>query len=134
MRHILIFITLCLAVAASVSCGGETLEEIEARAGQTAVEYYRHLQQGRYADFVAGMEGADSLPSDYRKQMEENAAMFLKQQNEAHHGIRDITLRRCSADTASKTAEALLDIHYSDSTVELVCVPLVCRSGTWLMK
>ena len=47
MRHILTFITLCLAVAASVSCGGETLEEIEARAGQTSVEYYRHLQHGR---------------------------------------------------------------------------------------
>lgn len=134
MRHILTFIIASLVVATAMSCGGETLEEIEARAGQTAVEYYRHLQNQRYADFVAGMDGADSLPSGYLKQLEENAAMFLKQQNKAHNGIRDITLRRCTADTAAKAAEALLDIHYTDSTVELVCVPLVCRNGTWLMK
>ena len=35
------------------SCGRkETLADIEARAGATAVEYYRLLQEGKYADFV----------------------------------------------------------------------------------
>lgn len=134
MRHILTFIFASLVVATTMSCGGETLAEIEARAGQTAVAYYRHLQEERFTDFVAGMDGADSLPDGYRKQMEDNAAMFLKQQNEAHNGIHDITLQKCTADTASKTAEALLNIHYTDSTTELVCVPLVCRDGTWMMK
>ncbi|MBQ5605681.1 MAG: hypothetical protein IIU87_00550, partial [Prevotella sp.] len=78
MRKILIFIFALTFVACA-----ESLEDIEKRAGQTAVEYYKLLQQERYAEFVGGMYGADSIPQDYRQQMEDNAAMFLSEQKKS---------------------------------------------------
>lgn len=129
MRKILFFLLSMTLVACS-----ESLEDIEKRAGQTAVEYYRLLQKQRYADFVSGMYGADSIPQNYRQQMEDNAAMFMSEQNKAHKGIADITLSRCKADTARHTAEAYITIHYADSVKEVVCVPLVMRNDTWYMK
>ena len=112
----------------------ETLEEIEARAGQTAVEYYKLLLEGKYDDFVAGMVDSDSLPADYRSQLSDNAAMFVKQQANEHRGIKEISLSQCHADTATKTAEAFLDIVYMDSVNEVVCVPLIMQNNIWRMK
>lgn len=117
------------------SCGRkETLADIEARAGATAVEYYRLLQEGKYADFVAGLEYSDSLPEDYRSQLADNAAMFIHQQNTEHRGIKEITLERCKADTSDMTAVAHLNILYADSVKEVVCVPLVMQDKIWRMK
>ena len=129
MRKILIFIFALTFVACA-----ESLEDIEKRAGQTAVEYYKLLQQERYTEFVGGMYGADSIPQDYRQQMEDNAAMFLSEQKKSHKGISDIALSRCKADTAHHTAEAFLTIQYADSVEEVVCVPLVMHNNTWYMK
>lgn len=132
MYRILSIITLCALLAA---CGRkESLEDIEARAGQTAVEYYKLLQEGKYSDFIAGMEYGDSLPKDYRSQLVDNVAMFVKQQKDNHKGIVAITLSRCHADTAHNTAEAYINIHYADSAQEVVCVPLVMQGEIWRMK
>lgn len=121
-----------LLVACSV--GGNELEVIEQRAGTTAHEYYKLLLQEKYEDFVLGMDGGDSLPAAYREQMVANTAMFVKQQRDQHKGIKEFVLSRCVADTASHTAEAMLEIVYADSTKEIVCVPLVERNGNWYMK
>ena len=112
----------------------ETLEEIEARAGRTAVEYYKLLLEGQYDDVVAGTADGDSLPADYRSQLSDNAAMFVKQQTDEHRGIKEISLSRCHADTVTMTAEAFLGIVYMDSVKEVVCVPLVMQNNIWRMK
>lgn len=110
------------------------LEAIQERAGRTAEAYYSHLVSGKYADFVAGMDRADSIPADYREELEANAAMFAKLQADAHKGISAVTLSRCVADTAAHTADAFLVMTYKDNTKEVVCVPMVERAGNWYMK
>lgn len=118
------------------ACGTATdrQAEIEKRAGATAEAYYRLLLDGKYADFVSGMDGGDSLPAAYREQMETNAAMFVSQQRDEHRGMKSITFTRCKADTVARTAEAFLTIEYADSTRETVCVPLVMRRDMWYMR
>lgn len=118
----------------SACSNGNDLEAIQQRAGTTAQEYYKLLLDEKYDDFVAGMDGGDSLPADYRQQMVANTAMFVADQKELHKGIKEITLSRCVADTAAHTAEAMLNIIYADSVKEVVCVPLVERNGIWYMK
>lgn len=130
------FITLLTAFALlAAGCNkGESLEEIEARAGNTAVEYYKLLLAEDYEDFVSGMLGGDSLPPVYKEQMIANAAMFMQQQKEEHKGIKAITLSSCKADTAQHTADAFLYIHFADSLKEVVNVPFVERNGVWYMR
>lgn len=119
----------------AVSCSkGESIEEIQQRAGNTAVEYYKLLINGNYEDFVSGMLGGDSLPPVYREQMVANAAMFVQQQKDEHKGIKEVTLSSCKADTARHTADAFLYIHFADSAKEVVNVPLVEKDGVWFMK
>ena len=129
-------LTIILAAVLSLACCTDSndIEAIQERAGKTAEAYYTHLINGNYADFVAGMDRADSIPADYREQMEANAAMFMKQQNDDHKGISSITLSKCKADTANHTAEAFLVIEYKDKVSEVVCVPMVERAGNWYMK
>lgn len=135
--HLLLPVTaILLAISATFSScrGGESQEELDQRVGLTAIGYYRHLQHGRYTDFVAGLDGADSMPADYRQQLCDNAAMHLHRQHTRHKSIDTITLTSCHADTATRTAQALLSLHYADSTTETVSVPLVCRNGIWYMR
>ncbi|TGX82389.1 hypothetical protein E5358_07545 [Palleniella muris] len=132
MRFIMLLTAFCFL---ATGCNkGESLEEIEARAGNTAVEYYKLLLAENYEDFVNGMLGGDSLPPVYKEQMVANAAMFVKQQVDEHKGIKEITLSSCKADTANHTADAFLYLHFADSQKEVVNVPLVERNGVWYMK
>lgn len=118
-----------------ISCGkSETIEDIQQRAGKTAESYYALLIEGKYADFVAGIAGSDSLPTSYREQMIDNTAMFVQQQKDEHQGIKAVTLSRCEADTASHSAQAFLVIEYADKNKEVVSVPLVSHEGIWYMK
>lgn len=131
----LLYIVLLGITFTALSCGGgDDIEAIEQRAGLTAQEYYKLLLDGKYDDFVAGMDGCDSLPNAYHEQMVANTAMFVEQQKEDHKGISDITLSRCHADTASHTAEAMLTLEYADNVKEIVCVPMVERNGNWYMR
>jgi len=132
MRN-LFFILLATFVLAACSRGND-LEAIQQRAGTTAQEYYKYLLSEKYEDFVDGLDGSDSIPAAYREQMIANTAMFVKQQNDEHKGIKDVVLSHCIADTAAHTADAMLNLMYGDNTQELVCVPLVERNGNWYMK
>lgn len=129
--YIIISFAIILLLA---SCKGESLEQIQERAGKTAEAYYGLLLEGKYADFVAGMDGGDSLPTDYREQMIANAAMFVKQQTDEHKGIKAVELSHCEADTVLHAAQAFLLFKYADNTQEVVSVPLVMRNNVWYMK
>ena len=57
----------CIVAAAFSACKDEPKPgELAAKA---AVEGYGHLIAGRYADYLAGVAGADSLPAAYREQL-----------------------------------------------------------------
>lgn len=126
--------TLMVGIAITACSSKDDIEVIQERAGNTALEYYKLLLDEKYEDFVAGIDGGDSLPADYKEQMVANTAMFMQQQKDNHRGIADISITRCTADTAAHTANALLKITYSDSVKEVVCVPLIERNNVWYMK
>ena len=120
-----------IVVLALMACSKPEASEV---AGQTAKLYYDYLLQGRYRDFVAGMNFPDSIPEQYRSQLVDNAKMYIAQQNKEHRGIQEIGVLKVSADTAQHTASVFLSFTYSDGNVEQVLVPMVERNGIWYMR
>ena len=105
--------------------------EVAARAAQT---YYEYLLQGRYAAYVAGMYLPDTIPDSYRKQLEDNAQMFIRQQQTEHGGIKEVRWVSHVADTAAHAANVFMTLRYGDGTHEEVVVPMVERHGIWYMR
>ena len=105
--------------------------EVAARAAQT---YYEYLLQGRYAAYVAGMYLPDTIPDSYRKQLEDNAQMFIRQQQTEHGGIKEVRWVSHVADTAAHAANVFMTLRYGDGTHEEVVVPMVECHGIWYMR
>lgn len=100
----------------------------------TAKAYYDYLLQGKYDDFVAGMNFPDSIPDTYRSQLVDNAKMYMAQQNREHRGIQEIAVIRARVDTVTHTADAFLSFTYGDGSSEQVVVPMVQRRNIWYMR
>ena len=66
---------LCIVAAAFAACKEEP--KPGEQAAKAAVEGYGHLIAGRYADYLAGVAGADSLPAAYREQLLAGAKQFM---------------------------------------------------------
>lgn len=103
-------------------------------AAQAAKQYYEYLLEGKYDLFVDGMNQPDTIPGSYRKQLITNAKMFVGQQKEEHHGIREVRVVSAEADTARRVANVFIVFAYGDSTSEEVLVPMVLRKGVWYMR
>ncbi|MBR1687285.1 MAG: hypothetical protein IJ710_02000 [Prevotella sp.] len=106
----------------------------EEQAAEAARTYYGHLADGRYADYLSGVSGADSLPEAYREQLLVGAKQFRAQQQAAHRGIREVRVATARRDSALGVMNAFLVLCFGDSTSEEVCVPMVERDGRWLMR
>ena len=126
--------TLLLAVVAIIFMGCSKEADPDKVVATTAKLYYDYLLDGRYDDYVAGIDGADSLPSGYKEQLHENIKMFMGRQRELHKGITAFIVSDAVVDTASHTANAFLVVNYVDSTTEQIVVPLVERDGVWKMR
>ena len=129
-KLLLLFLPLSLLVA----CGESTGPDASELAAQSAKVYYEQLLKGDYASFVDGTYRADSIPKSYREQLIANAKMFVGQQNDEHHGIKEVRVIRATADTARHAATVFLGFVYGDSLNEQVVVPMVERGGVWYMR
>ena len=126
-----LFILLAMALVVT-SCGREaSTEEV---VGATARLYYESLLEGRYDDFVAGLDGWKEMPPAYREQLRDNAKMFVHKQEKARGGIKSIEMSKSEVDTENHQAQVFLRFCYADSTDEQVVVPMVERDGVWLMR
>jgi len=125
VRTLVAIITLCLLAACSHSPSRD-------EAGEQALAYYQALLDGRYADFVAGLDTGDSIDTDYRTQLEANARLFMERQQQEHAGIRSVRLLSTRGD--SLTAQSFLVFCFGDSANEQVVVPMVKRGNRWLMR
>ncbi len=115
-----------------VSCGREaSTEEV---VGATARLYYESLLEGRYDDYVAGLDGWKEMPPAYREQLRDNAKMFVHKQEKARGGIKSVEVSQSEVDTENHQAQVFLRFCYADSTAEQVVVPMVERDGVWLMR
>ena len=123
-----------LAVVAILFLGCGRDAEPEKVVATTAKLYYDYLLDGRYDDYVAGIDGADSLPSGYKEQLRDNIKMFMARQRQQHKGINTFGIVNAEIDEDSHTANAFLVVNYADSTSEQIVVPLVERGGVWRMR
>jgi len=131
MKRFMILIGLLGCMSVLINCSGPTPEEL---ASLTAKGYYEHLFHGEYDQFLAGKIVNYSNEGDYKKQLIDNCHQFVIQQEELHHGVRDIRISNAMTDTVQKYTNVFLVFCFGDSTSEEVVVPMVERNGKWLMK
>lgn len=138
-RNVLYYI--CIAtVFLLASCGN-----IEVRNEEIALEaaknYYTLLLQGNYKTYIDGTLHGDSIDEDYRKQLLQNAEMFIETQQQEHQGIDSIEAIRATCDTITLqdgsticTANAFLGISYGDKTKEEIVVPMIKKGDIWYLR
>lgn len=103
-------------------------------AAQAAKVYYEYLLQGKPEQWVDGFIRKDSIPSSYRRQLVDNAIMFMGRQKEEHGGLKSVSVRSSQFNQADSTAIAILGFQYAEGDSEQVAVPMVCVGGVWYMK
>lgn len=130
MRRILYFALILITL---VACSDKDVHKEEV-AAQVAKAYYDLLLQQKYSDFVSGMADADSLPADYRVQLEDNARMFVGVQQKEHEGIDSFTVSRATIGEGGVNATAYLLVWYKDKTSEEICVAMQEKDGVWYMR
>ena len=128
MKKLFYFFVALLAVACS---SGPDPGEV---AAQAAKEYYPQLLAGKYVHYVDGFYRPDSIPPSYRRQLIDNAKMFVGQQKDERRGILDVRVVNAVADTTKRSANVFLIFAYGDSTSEEVVVPMVQHRGVWYMR
>lgn len=111
--------------------GGTTPEEL---ASLAAEGYYRHLLRGEYEQFMAGKDGLDDMPDDYREQMHAAYKQYMAQQKEVHRGILDVRVSNAKTDSSLHLTNVFLVLCFGDSTNEEITVPMVEREGRWRMR
>ncbi len=121
------FLALLAVACASEPDAGEV-------AAQAAKVYYEQLLAGKYEHWVDGFYRPDSIPASYRRQLIDNAKMFVGQQKEERRGILDVRVVNGVADTAKHSANVFLLFAFGDSTSEEVVVPMVQHRGVWYMR
>lgn len=122
----------CIVAAAFSACKDEPKPgELAAKA---AVEGYGHLIAGRYADYLAGVAGADSLPAAYREQLLVGAKQFMARQKEEHGGIAAVSVVKYVTDSVARQTNVFLLLSFGDSTKEEVVVSMVESPAGWRMK
>lgn len=128
MKKLFYFFVALLAVACS---SGPDPGEV---AAQAAKEYYTQLLAGKYEHYVDGFYRPDSIPASYRRQLIDNAKMFVGQQKDERRGILDVRVVNAVTDTTKRSANVFLIFAYGDSTSEEVVVPMVQHRGVWYMR
>ena len=106
----------------------------EAESAKAAKAYYDALRQGDYAAFVDATHRPDTIPESYRAQLITNAVTFAKIQQAEHRGIDSVSIARAETDSLGANADVFLLLHYGDSTVEQVVVPMIKVEDEWKMK
>lgn len=131
MRRLPFLLIALLAVAVSCKEEKPSPEELASRA---AKEYYEHLAAGRYAEYLSGMAGTDSIPATYREQLLVNAKQFVARQQADHGGISEVRALNVVTDSVARRTDVFLLLCFGDSVKEEVVVPMVERDGRWLMR
>ena len=103
------------------------------RVRQVAEQYFANLVDGKYEEYVEGMVDVDSMPDQYRSQLVDMVAQFAVMQKSNHGGF---AFAKAMADSLPDSihAHVFLDIHFADSTVERIGMPLRYQHGRWKME
>ena len=112
-----------------LACSGGLYTHEAAR--EAAEEYYSMLIKGDYKGFVRGYAGSESLPEDFRSQLLDAMAQFM-----ARNDMRSLMDVKAISDSLGEdsTAYVMLQLHFSDSTLEQIELPLILQEDGWKMK
>lgn len=124
---------MAVVAAMLMSCGGNPVDQKQLVA-TTAQLYYQYLLEGKYDDFVEGMDFHMTPSPGYKEQLRANAKMFVHQQEKAHKGVASIHVSGAEVDERNHAANVYLVFCYGDSTSEQVVVPMVERDKLWRMR
>ena len=127
------WMAVCVVAVMFTACAPKS-EDSAGVAGRTAKLYYDALIEGRYGDFVAGLDHHLGDIGDYDTLLAANAKMYVRQQDEAHQGISAFEVARVECADSIHAANVFLNVHFADSTKELIVVPMVEHDGIWLMR
>lgn len=100
---------------------------------KAAKKYYGYLLKGKYDKFAAGVDGIDSMPDDYKRQIAGSAKMFMDVHAKRNKGIVKVDGIKAERDTVNGFTYAFLMITLGDSVNEQIVVPMVERNGIWKM-
>ena len=126
----------CWLLAFCIGVGCSSTSSPEEQASQAALSYYQRLLNGYPDGLLAAKADVDSLPADYRKQLEKGYVQYLSDIKEKHGGLRavDVSSNIARIDTVQKVAYAFLILSFNDSTQEEITVPMVEINGKWCIK
>jgi len=99
-------------------------------AREAAVEYYSMLIRGDYQGFVDGYASAKDMPESFRSQLRDATAQFM--QSDEMRSLAGVTALSDSI-AADSTAVVMLQLQFSDSTLEQIELPLVLTEEGWKM-
>ena len=106
MRHFLPVLSLAVLLLSLAACRKQV--DPAQMAAVAAKGYYDLLLEGNYEAYVDGFHYPDSIPASYRRQLLDNARMFIANQREAHKGIKRVEVTTAKADTATRSANVFL--------------------------
>lgn len=129
----LVYVIVAFMLMSVTSCKEKGVDK-SAIVGNIAREYYSCLLKGDYDAFVEGMDTPDRIPDSYRRQLVDNAKMFMAQMEDEHGGIDSVKVRRAVLDTLGTSASVFLMLYYGDSLAEQIVVPMVERDSVWKMR
>ena len=127
---------LVLSLMATVMCLSCSHEDAKPdfAAAAAAKEYYDSLNNGGHEYFTTMSLPAERIPESYREQLVANTKMYLAGLRNEHKGISEVRVIDCKNNPRQSTAEAYLLLCFSDSVKEEIVVPMVKRSGKWMMR
>ncbi len=122
-----------LAVVAA-SCGnGAPKPYSHDGVRMAAADCYSALVGGDYRRYLSyfTVQG-DSLPEEYYSQLADMSARFLSQ----WEGAKSLVGVKAMSDSlfADSTADVFLEVAFADSTVEMICLPMILKRGKWMVR
>ncbi len=123
-----------LLAAVAVSCGNGTPKPYSHEGVRmAAADCYSALVGGDYRRYLSYFAGqGDSLPEEYYSQLADMSAQFLSQWESSKSlvGVRAVS----DSLFADSTADVFLEVAFADSTVEMICLPMILKGGKWMVR
>lgn len=130
-RHTLLLLGFLVLLLAACKGGDKNTQSDD--PGQVAVSYYNQLAQGKYEQFVQGMESYAHKPNSYQSQ----TVVLIKQHDietkNTNGGIRSVAVNKVEKSEKGSSANVFLNITYKDGSVEEIDVPMVLSKNGWKM-
>lgn len=139
---------ICSGLFLCTSCKKGDQHTPEQIVCQAAEHYYQQLINGNYEAFAQGFapsmlgagyteqddKGASSLYPAYHQQLTDVAAHYAHQQYQRNGGITSARSTEAKIEEDSTHAMVYMELHFGDSTVEIVNIPMRHTDKGWRME